>query len=92
MDHAMRLPFKVSTTTSNFMMGVTAAASAGVYLSRGYVNPLIAMPVMLGVLAGSVIGARVLVKAPVRVLKIIFCLVIVALGAEMIFSGWIRRI
>ena len=49
MDQAMRIPFKVSTTTSNFMIGVTAAASAGVYLSRGYVDPGLAMPVMLGV-------------------------------------------
>ena len=53
MDQAMKIPFKVSTTTSNFMIGVTAAASAGLYLSRGYIAPGIAMPVMLGVLAGS---------------------------------------
>jgi uncharacterized membrane protein YfcA len=52
MDQAMRIPFKVSTTTSNFMIGVTAAASAGVYLSRGYIDPGLSMPVMLGVLAG----------------------------------------
>jgi len=57
MDQAMRLPFKVSTTTSNFMIGVTAAASAGVYLNRGYIDPGLAMPVMLGVLAGSLLGA-----------------------------------
>ncbi len=53
MDHAMKLPFKVSTTTSNFMIGVTAAASAGIYLGRGYIAPGLAAPVMLGVLAGS---------------------------------------
>ena len=53
MDQAMKIPFKVSTTTSNFMIGVTAAASAGLYLSRGYIAPGITMPVMLGVLAGS---------------------------------------
>ena len=58
MDQAMKIPFKVSTTTSNFMIGVTAAASAGLYLHRGYIAPGIAMPVMLGVLAGSLIGAR----------------------------------
>ncbi len=51
MDQAMKIPFKVSTTTSNFMIGVTAAASAGVYLTRGYIDPGLAMPVMLGVLA-----------------------------------------
>ena len=60
MDQAMKLPFKVSTTTSNFMIGVTAAASAGVYLNRGYIDPGLAMPVMLGVLVGSLLGARVL--------------------------------
>lgn len=92
MDLAMKLPFKVSTTTSNFMMGVTAAASAGIYLSHGYVNPEIATPVVLGVLAGSLLGSSVLVMAPVKILKVIFSLVIFALGAEMIFSGLTGRI
>jgi uncharacterized membrane protein YfcA len=87
MDQAMRLPFKVSTTTSNFMIGVTAAASAGVYLNRGYIDPGLAMPVMLGVLAGSLLGARVLVRAQARILRIIFSLVIVLLGVEMIYNG-----
>ena len=58
MDQAMGIPFKVSTATSNFMIGVTAAASAGVYLKRGYIDPVLAMPVMLGVVAGSFFGAR----------------------------------
>jgi uncharacterized membrane protein YfcA len=92
MDQAMKLPFKVSTTTSNFMIGVTAAASAGLYLSRGYIDPALAMPVMLGVLGGSMIGSRLLVKARVRTLKIVFGVVIVALGAEMIFNGWTGKI
>lgn len=87
MDQAMRLPFKVSTTTSNFMIGVTAAASAGIYLSRGYIDPTIAMPVMLGVLGGSLIGTHVLVKAKVNTLKSLFALLIVILGCEMIYSG-----
>jgi len=87
MDQAMRLPFKVSTTTSNFMIGVTAAASAGVYLNRGYIDPGLAMPVMLGVLAGSLLGARVLVRAQTRMLRIVFSLVIVLLGVEMIYNG-----
>ena len=60
MDHLMRLPFKVSTTTSNFMIGVTAAASAGVYLHQGRIDPTLAFPVMLGVLAGALLGARIL--------------------------------
>ena len=92
MDHAMRIPFKVSTTTSNFMIGVTAAASAGIYLSRGYIDPGIAMPVMLGVLAGSLVGARVLVVARTRWLRLVFGAVIVALGAEMIYSGFTGKL
>lgn len=87
MDQAMRLPFKVSTTTSNFMIGVTAAAGAGVYLSRGYIDPGLAMPVVLGVLIGSLLGARVLFGAKTRLLRIIFALVILALGIEMIYNG-----
>ena len=92
MDQAMKIPFKVSTTTSNFMIGVTAAASAGLYLSRGYIAPGITMPVMLGVLAGSMIGARVLVKAKVKVLRYLFAAVIVVLGIEMIFNGVTGRL
>ena len=87
MDQAMRIPFKVSTTTSNFMIGVTAAASAGVYLNRGYIDPGLAMPVMLGVLMGSMLGARVLVGAKTRVLRLVFSSVIVVIGFEMIYKG-----
>jgi uncharacterized protein len=87
MDRAMKLPFKVSTTTSNFMIGVTAAASAGIYLSRGYIDPRIAMPVMLGVLGGSFLGSRILIRTRVATLKLVFCFVITALGVEMIYSG-----
>ncbi|HVJ06448.1 MAG TPA: sulfite exporter TauE/SafE family protein [Candidatus Saccharimonadales bacterium] len=92
MDQAMRIPFKVSTTTSNFMIGVTAAASAGVYLARGYIDPGIAMPVVLGALAGSMLGAKVLVKAGTKSLRIVFSLVIVGLGIEMIFNGLTGRL
>jgi uncharacterized membrane protein YfcA len=92
MDQAMKIPFKVSTTTSNFMIGVTAAASAGLYLSRGYIAPGIAMPVMLGVLAGSLVGAKVLVRARVKVLRYVFAAVIVVLGIEMIFNGVTGRL
>ncbi len=88
MDLAMGLPFKVSTTTSNFMIGVTAAASAGIYLHRGYIAPGLAMPVTLGVVAGSFAGARLLAGAKVQTLRTLFRLVIVALGVEMIYSGW----
>ncbi len=87
MDQVMRIPFKVSTTTSNFMIGVTAAASAGIYLRRGFVAPGLAMPVVLGVLTGSVLGTRVLVRAKTKWLRILFTLVIAALGIEMVYGG-----
>src|SRR5580658_864392 len=87
MDQAMRIPFKVSTTTSNFMIGVTAAASAGVYLSRGYVDPGLSMPVMLGVLAGSLLGSRILVKAETKSLRLVFSVVILVLGLQMLYKG-----
>ncbi len=88
MDQAMKIPFKVSTTTSNFMIGVTAAASAGVYLSRGYIDPALAMPVMLGVLIGSLMGTRVLVKTQTKLLRLVFSGVIVLLGLEMLLKGF----
>jgi uncharacterized membrane protein YfcA len=92
MDKVMRIPFKVSTTTSNFMIGVTAAASAGIYLTRGYVHPGLAFPVMLGVLAGSLLGAKVLVHSRVSLLRTIFAVVIAALGVEMIVNGWLGKV
>jgi uncharacterized protein len=92
MDQAMCLPFKVSTTTSNFMIGVTAAASAGVYLNRGYIDPGLAMPVVLGVLGGAMLGARILGRTPSGRLRALFALVILALGAEMIYNGASGRI
>jgi uncharacterized protein len=87
MDRLMKMPFKVSTTTSNFMIGVTAAASAGIYLSRGYIDPGLSMPVVLGVLLGSMLGSRVLRKAETKLLRIVFALTIVFLGAQMIYKG-----
>ena len=92
MDRAMKIPFKVSTTTSNFMIGVTAAASAGVYLSRGYIDPRVAMPVMLGVLMGALLGTKVLVRAQVRTLRIVFGVVILALAIEMIVNGFLGKV
>jgi uncharacterized protein len=87
MDQAMQIPFKVSTTTSNFMIGVTAAASAGVYLSRGYVDPGLSMPVMLGVLVGSLLGSRILIKAETKSLRLVFSVVILVLGLQMLYKG-----
>ena len=87
MDKIMKIPFKVSTATSNFMIGVTAAASAGIYLHRGYIDPAISMPVILGALGGSVLGARYMVKARIKSLRYIFSAIIFLLAAEMIYNG-----
>ncbi len=87
MDHMMKLPFKVSTATSNFMIGITAATSAGIYLNRGYINPELVMPVMLGVLCGSVIGTKFLKKAKTNLIRWIFAVTICILGFEMIYNG-----
>jgi uncharacterized protein len=92
MDQIMRIPFKVLTTTSNFMIGVTAAASAGVYLNRGYIDPGLAMPVMLGVLPGALVGSRMLAGAQTKVLRLVFAAVILSLAAEMIYSGWTGKV
>jgi uncharacterized membrane protein YfcA len=87
MDTIMKIPFKVSTATSNFMIGVTAAASAGIYFLRGYIDPVITMPVMLGVLAGALTGSRLLVKASTKLLRIIFAILILFLALQMIYKG-----
>jgi len=87
MDQVMRIPFKVSTATSNFMIGVTAAASAGIYLRHGYIHPGLAMPVMLGVLGGSLAGARLLSRARTQLLRRLFAVVIGVMALEMVYSG-----
>ena len=92
MDQVMRLPFKVSTTTSNFMIGVTAAASAGVYLHRGYIDPGLSLPVMLGVLLGAFAGARLLPAARTHHLRWVFGSVVVLLAIEMLYNGATGRL
>ena len=87
MDGAMRLPMKVSSATSNFMIGVTAAASAGIYLGRGDVDPTIAVPVALGVLAGATVGARLLPRLSNRRVRLIFLPVLVVIGLETLARG-----
>jgi uncharacterized membrane protein YfcA len=87
MDNVMRIPFKVSTTTSNFMIGVTAAASTAAYFHRGYIDPVLTFPVVVGVLLGSIFGSKVLIGADTRKLKIIFSVVIGAIAIEMIYKG-----
>ena len=92
MDNIMRIPFKVSTTTSNFMIGVTAATSAVVYFQRGYIDPGLCLPVTLGVLLGASLGSRVLTRAQTKWLRIVFAIVITILALEMIYNGATHRI
>ena len=87
MDQIMRIPFKVTTATSNFMIGVTAAASVGVYLKRGYLDPALVAPVALGVLAGAFLGAKLLAVAPVKLLKTIFLTAVSVIAVQMIARG-----
>jgi uncharacterized membrane protein YfcA/uncharacterized membrane protein len=87
MDTAMRLPMKVSTTTSNFMIGVTAAASAGIYFSRGDIPPLIAAPVALGVLLGAFIGSRLLMRLSNKTVRLIFLPVMAIIAIQMVLRG-----
>ena len=88
MDGIMKVPFKVSTTTSNFMMGVTACASAVVYIQRGNIVPGIACPVLVGVLFGALTGARLLKRLDVRLLRRLFCLAILLVAFNMIYDGF----
>ena len=87
MDNIMRIPFKVSTTTSNFMMGVTAMASSVIYIQKGYIEPGICMPVVIGVLFGAMAGAKVLVKTNPKKLRICFACLIFVLAVNMIYNG-----
>ena len=87
MDQLMRLPYKVSTTTSNFMIGITAAASAGVYLLQGFIDPGLTMPVMIGVLVGAFSGAKLLMKVPTKPLRVFFSFIVFIMAIEMIYSG-----
>lgn len=90
MDLAMRLPIKVSSATSNFMIGVTAAASAGIYFSRGDVNPFIAAPVAAGVLLGATVGSRLLGHVRSSSIRAIFLVVLVWVSIDMIREGLSR--
>lgn len=87
MDNLMKVPFKVSTTTSNFMMGVTACASAVVYVQRGNITPGIACPVLIGVLFGALTGARLLKRLDVRLLRKIFAFAVFAVAINMMYMA-----
>jgi len=87
MDLAMHLPMKVSTATSNFMIGVTAAASAGVYFARGQIDPIISAPVAVGILVGATLGSKVLGKIHSQKVRLIFVIVLVVISIEMLQRG-----
>ncbi len=88
LDTFMRLPMKVSTTTSNFMIGVTAAASAGIYFSRGDIHPVIAAPVALGILIGALFGAKILTHLQNKTVRMIFLPILIIVSVEMILRGF----
>ncbi len=87
MDLAMHLPIKVSSATSNFMIGVTAAASAGVYLARGDIDPFIAAPVATGVLIGALVGSRFLSRVAGKWIRLAFVIVLICICVEMLYKG-----
>lgn len=88
MDGAMKLPIKVSSATSNFMIGVTAAASAGAYFLKGNVRPEITAPVAIGIIIGSWVGAKVMVKMPAALIRKIFVVVLTVVSLQMIIKGF----
>ena len=92
LDRVMGVPFKVSTATSNFMIGVTGVASAAIYFGRGYIHPALAFPVMLGVLGGSTLGAFLLPRLPVKQLRRGFAIVVAVVAVEMIVQGFRGRL
>jgi len=87
MDLAMHLPMKASTATSNFMIGVTAAASAGLYFTRGQIDPFLAGPVAAGVLAGATVGSRFLGRIGGRSIRVVFVVVLVLVSVQMLWRG-----
>lgn len=88
MDWVMRLPIKVSTSTSNFMIGVTAAASAGMYLAAGYIKSSIAAPIVIGILCGSFLGTKLLIRLKNRSVRLFFIFIVFLLAVEMIVRGY----
>lgn len=87
MDQVMKIPYKVSAATSNFIIGITAAVSAGVYLANGYINPPVIFPVLIGVMLGATGGAFILEKAHSRYLRMFFSLAIFIIGMEILYKG-----
>jgi uncharacterized membrane protein YfcA len=89
MDQSLRLPYKVATTTSNFMIGITAAVSAGVYIAHGYINPQLTFPVLIGVLIGALCGTKMLSHLNTYLLRIIFSIAISIIGLQMLLHAMV---
>jgi hypothetical protein len=87
MDTALRLPIKVSSATSNFMIGVTAAASAAAYFARGEIVTSVAAPIALGSVVGAVLGARILMNVPAQRLRLMFVGILVILASQMVLAA-----
>lgn len=87
MDSMMKIPMKVSSATSNFMIGVTAAASAGAYLIRGDIRPEVAGPVAVGIIVGSYFGAKVMPKLPTNIIKKVFIVILMIVSVQMLYKG-----
>lgn len=87
MDRAMHIPYKVSTTTSNFIIGITATVSCGIYLTKGFINPIITFPVLIGVVFGALTGAKILAKTRTHTLRIVFAIAILLIAVELIYKG-----
>ncbi len=87
MDQVLHLPYKISTATSNFMVGMTATASIGVYFAKGYIEPSIAFPVMLGIFLGALVGSRILQFVKSRSLRVVFSILVIILASQMFYMG-----
>lgn len=88
MDTFMKMPLKPSSSTSNLMMGVTAAASATIYFFNGSILPQIAVPLALGIILGATVGSRVMQIMPSKLIRIIFIPILIYLGVQMILKGF----
>jgi len=87
MDSMMKMPFRVSTTTSNFMIGLTAVASVGVYMAQGFVDPMVTAPVLIGIVPGAMIGARLVTVLKVSLLRRIFLVALIIIAVQMFIRG-----
>ncbi len=87
MDLTMHLPYKISTSTSNFIIGITAAAGIGVFYHLGYVEPLLVTPIVVGVFFGALVGTRIMPKLPVSILRKIFTFILIVFAVQMIYAG-----